>query len=69
MSMKLTVNNEVREFEEEKLHVAALVEKLVAKNASAAVAVGGKLVKKELWAVTRLSDGDSVTLITAAYGG
>lgn len=67
--MKLIINNEVREFAEENLHVAALVEKLVAKNASAAVAVGGKLVKKDLWTVTRLADGDSVTLITAAYGG
>ncbi len=67
--MKLIVNNEVREFSEERLHVAALVEMLVAKNASAAVAVGGKLVKKELWTVTWLNDGDTVTLITAAYGG
>lgn len=69
MRMKLIVNNETREFPEDRLHVAALVEKLVAKNASAAVAVGGKLVKKDFWTVTWLSDGDTVTLITAAYGG
>ncbi len=67
--MKLIVNNETREFEEDRLNVAALVEKLVAKNASAAVAVAGKLVKKEQWEVTWLADGESVTLITAAYGG
>lgn len=67
--MRLVVNNEVKEFVEEQLCVAELVEKLVTENVSAAVAVGGKLVKKELWAVTWLSEGDSVTLITAAYGG
>ena len=35
----------------------------------AAVAVNDKLVKRDLWEVTKLNELDNITVITAAYGG
>lgn len=34
-----------------------------------AIAVNDKLIKRDLWSVTKLNPMDRVTVITAAYGG
>lgn len=39
------------------------------KTAGTAVALNDKIIKKEKWDVTTLSDLDHVTIISAAFGG
>lgn len=39
------------------------------KAAGTAIALNDKIVRKESWNLTRLSDMDRVTIISAAFGG
>ena len=49
--------------------VSQLVEKLNIPAGGTAIAVNGKIVKKDTWDSTHLAENDNVTVIRAAYGG
>lgn len=34
-----------------------------------AIAINGKLIKADKWEITHISEGDSLLVISAAYGG
>lgn len=67
--MRLIVNNETIIINEAELTLKQLAELRGAKSGGTAMAVNGKLVKAKDWDEFRLHDGDSIVLITAAYGG
>lgn len=51
---------------------SSILELLTAQNISVggvAVAINNQVVKRELWAERKLSEGDSVTIIVATFGG
>lgn len=66
--MKVTVNKKEMEVAEG-LTLDALVQQIQPEGGSFAVAVGMKVVKKENWSATRLSENDEITLISATCGG
>lgn len=68
--MKLTLNNKAVEIDGELQPVLSDV--LAAQGVPArgiAVAINNRVVRRDDWSVTRLSDGDSITVITAICGG
>lgn len=67
--MKLFINDLIEEFKKDKLTVKELTElKNIPENGTA-VAVNDRLIKRDDWTTTILTDNDSVTLISAAFGG
>ena len=66
--MRLTVNGNSRSFSDE-LSVQALVDTITDARRGVAVAVNGEVVPRSTWGLTRLGDGDSVEVLTAAQGG
>ncbi|MBM2619195.1 sulfur carrier protein ThiS [Actinoplanes sp. LDG1-06] len=65
--MRLTVNG--KPFEGDTPSVLALVESITEARRGVAVAVNGEVVPRSTWNVTKLGDGDSVEVLTAAQGG
>ena len=63
--MKVTVNKKEMEVAEG-LTLDALMQP---EGGSFAVAVGMKVIKKDNWAATRLSENDDITVIRATCGG
>lgn len=66
--MKVTVNKKEMEVAEG-LTLDALMQQIQPEGDSFAVAVGMKVVKKDNWAATRLSENDDITVIRATCGG
>lgn len=67
--MKLFINDHIEEFKKDKLTIKELTElKNIPENGTA-VAVNDRLIKRDDWTTTILTDNDSVTLISAAFGG
>lgn len=67
--MKITLNNEPVNLPDENMTVSDL---LVWKHIPAggtAVAVNNRLVRTDMRGSTMLNEGDSVTIISAAFGG
>lgn len=69
MYMKIKVNNVFEEYSQDYMTVSELLEAKKLPKAGCAVAVNDRLVKAMSWDSHKLSDGDNVTLISAAYGG
>jgi sulfur carrier protein len=65
--MRLTVNNK------EGLFVSTTLSQLIAElsitTTGIAVAVNRKIISRQLWEQTLLSEGDSIVIIKAVYGG
>lgn len=66
--MKIVVNNNEREVADG-LSVAGLLEADGIGSGGTAVAVNGALVPGAKWAEHHLNDGDTLLIISAAYGG
>ena len=66
--MNISVNNESKEVEAG-MTVASLVRSLSDRKGGVAVAVNGKLVRRQQWEETALAENDDVVIINAAYGG
>ncbi len=66
--MQITINGEVRECAE-KISVQRLVELEKLEGVNIAIAIGKRVIPKAEWSKTELSEGDSVTIIKASYGG
>lgn len=65
--MRLTVNNKEGFFLSTTL--SQLISELEIATAGIAVAVNRKIIPRQLWEQTLLSDGDSIVIIKAVYGG
>lgn len=67
--MKITVNNSPKIIDEKYVTVSRLLEILGVKENGTAVAVNERLIRKDDRPSTPVSDGDAITIITAAFGG
>jgi thiamine biosynthesis protein ThiS len=67
--MKLQINGEDREFSISPLTLAALVETLGMKPDRVAVELNQDIVPRNLWAATRLNDGDRLEVVHFVGGG
>ena len=65
--MRLTVNNKEGFFVSTTL--SQLISELEIATAGIAVAVNRKIIPRQLWVQTLLSEGDSIVSIKAVYGG
>lgn len=66
--MKVMVNKKEMEVAEG-LTLDALMQQIQPEGGSFAVAVGMKVIKKDNWAATRLSENDDIMVIRATCGG
>lgn len=66
--MKITINGREYTFASA-LTVGELLPAIGTDDKGKAVAVNNRVVPRTSWGEHRLSDGDNVTIITAAYGG
>jgi len=67
--IRITINNTAETFNSETLTVAELVTIKNIPEKGTAIAVNGRIARKANWETTTLKDGDSIILISAAYGG
>lgn len=65
--MRLTVNNKEGFFVSTTL--SQLISELEIVTTGIAVAVNRKIIPRQLWEQTLLSEGDSIVIIKAVYGG
>lgn len=65
--MRLTVNNKEGFFVSTTLY--QLISELEIATTGIAVAVNRKIIPRQLWEQTTLSEGDSIVIIKAVYGG
>ena len=66
--MKLVINGHEQNFDAP-LSLAALLEKLGMKQDRVAVELNREIVRRELWAETKLSDGDKLEIVHFVGGG
>lgn len=65
--MKILINNE--QTETMSANVQALANELALPDRGVALAVNNKIVPRATWAEAAINEGDSVTIIKAAFGG
>lgn len=67
--MRILINNKPEILEMETITLSELVNlKSIPENGTA-IALNGRVVRKQNWESAIISDGDSITVISAAYGG
>lgn len=67
--MNIILNNIPTPLPNDYMTIEDLVKWKGVKPSGTAVALNDKIVRKENWMLTRLSDLDRVTIISAAFGG
>lgn len=67
--MKIQINGKETLLENEGMTIASLLDSKEIKQAGTAVAVNDELIARDTWETATFSDGDSVTIISAAFGG
>lgn len=67
--MNIILNNIPTPLPREYMTVEDLVEWKGIKQNGTAIALNDKIIRKDSWNLTRLSDLDRVTVISAAFGG
>ncbi len=67
--MRITVNNQPVDLSEEYLTLKEFLEIRGVKTERTAVALNNKIVKRDKWPLVNISDGDTIMLISAAFGG
>lgn len=67
--MKVFLNKQEFSTDSDLLTIAELLKQNQLPTVGVAVAVNNKVIRKNLWDATMLSDGDEVTVITAVCGG
>jgi sulfur carrier protein len=63
----IRLNGQDRDFVPES--VAEMVQRLEIEPRGVAVAIDGEVVRRSEWSVTRIQDGCSIEIVTAAAGG
>lgn len=66
--MIVTINNELKTIVD-KMTIAKLVFSLNISEKGMAIAIDGRIIRRESWETTRIEDGNNITIIRAAYGG
>jgi len=66
--MNVSVNGENKQLNED-CTVAKLIEMQEESTGGIAVAINGKLVRRDSWNSFKISEGDNIVIIKAAYGG
>lgn len=67
--MRITVNNQPVDLSEEYLTLKEFLEIRGVKTERTAVALNNKIVTRDKWPLVNISDGDTIMLISAAFGG
>lgn len=67
--MNIILNNIPTPLPKDYMSVEDLVKWKGVKPIGTAVAINDKIIRKESWPLTRLSELDRVTIISAAFGG
>lgn len=67
--MNLTVNNKPQEMPEGSTVADLARQQGVADGKGVAIAMNGAVVRRDAWESTPLTDGATIVLIKAAYGG
>lgn len=67
--MKLIINGEISFFDLPEVTIEKILALRGFPAAGTAVAVNNKLVRKENWSMYKLREDDSMTIISAAFGG
>ncbi|MDE6267916.1 MAG: sulfur carrier protein ThiS [Muribaculaceae bacterium] len=67
--MNITVNNKPQEMPEGSTVADLARQQGVADGKGVAIAMNGAVVRRDVWESTPLSDGATIVLIKAAYGG
>ena len=65
--MEILINNEKKETNA--TNVKALAAELALPERGVALAINNRIVTRNAWEETSLSEGDNVTIIKAAFGG
>ena len=67
--MNIILNSQLTPLPSDTMTVEDLVKWKNFKTQGTAIAVNDKIIRKENWKITKLSDLDRVTVISAAFGG
>ncbi|WP_301743769.1 sulfur carrier protein ThiS [uncultured Duncaniella sp.] len=67
--MRIYFNNRPIDLADENITVAELLRQQNVKSGGTAVAVNNKIVTHDIWEIKQICDGDSVMVISAAFGG
>lgn len=67
--MRITVNNQPIDLSEEYLTLKDFLEIRGVMTERTAVALNNKIVTRDKWPLVNISDGDTIMLISAAFGG
>jgi len=67
--MRITINNHPVDISDEYVSIAELLKLRNINPGGTAVAVNNKIVPHNIWETKSLNEGDSVTIISAAFGG
>lgn len=67
--MHITINDTPVEIDSKDITVAELIEMRNIRTSGTAVALNDRIVTKSSWPITHIKDGDSITVISAAFGG
>lgn len=65
----IKINNVKTDLPNDYMNLLELLEWKGITKGGTAVAVNNKIVKHENWSLTHFSEGDTVTVISAAFGG
>ncbi len=65
--MEILINNEKKQTEA--VNVIELAAELQLPERGVAIAINNSIVTRDKWEATRISEGDNVTIIKAAFGG
>lgn len=67
--MRIKINNQNIDLSSDYLTIAELMHERGVKPGGTAIALNNRIVKHENWETIRLKEGDSLTIISAAFGG
>ena len=67
--MRIYFNNRPIDLADENITVAELLRQQNVKSEGTAVTVNNKIVTHDIWEIKQICDGDSVMVISAAFGG
>lgn len=67
--MKIIVNGQLKEVAGNEINVESFAEQNSISDKGTAICLNGKIVRRQNWESTIISDGDTLTIISASYGG
>lgn len=67
--MTITINNQTVTLAPETITITTLLDMRGINPQGTAVAVNGKVCRRQNWDSTHIADGDNITVISASFGG